>query len=159
MSGSMSREAILAVYEEGPGAVVILVQTLISEYAARIAKLEEKVKSLKDQINKNSRNSSKPPSTDAFRKIKGQRKPSGKPVGGQKGYTLEMAELTFNVSAISSSSRLSSAMSRILARVRLRPDDLPLRRYRFRSARSSSFKATTCNFFLPMIYYMVCCKI
>lgn len=67
--------------------------------------------------------------------------------------------LTFNVSAISSLSRLSSAMSRILARVRLRADDLPLRRYRFRSARSSSFKATTCNFFLPRIYYMVCCKI
>ena len=51
--------------------------------------------SLEDQINKNSRNSSKPPSADTFRKIKGQRKPSGRPVDGQKGHkghTLEMAE-------------------------------------------------------------------
>ena len=50
---------------------------------------------LEDQINKNSRNSSKPPSTDTFKKIKGQRKPSEKSVGGQKGHkghTLEMAE-------------------------------------------------------------------
>ncbi|MHB8119812.1 MAG: IS66 family transposase zinc-finger binding domain-containing protein [Methanothrix sp.] len=39
--------------------------------------------------------SSKPPSTDTIRKIKCQRKPSGKPVGGQKGHkghTLEIAE-------------------------------------------------------------------
>ncbi|RPH74990.1 IS66 family transposase [bacterium] len=95
---SLSREDILAVYEEGPEAVVALVQTLCSitdKQSARIAELEERVKSLEDQINKNSRNSSKPPSTDTFRKIKGQRKPSGKSVGGQKGhkgYTLEMAE-------------------------------------------------------------------
>jgi hypothetical protein len=98
ISISLSREDILAVYEEGPEAVVALVQTLCSitnKQAARIAELEERVKSLEDQINKNSRNSSKPPSTDPFRKIKGQRKPSGKSVGGQKGHkghTLEMAD-------------------------------------------------------------------
>ena len=92
---SLSREDILAVYEEGPEAVVALVQTLFSKQAARIAELEERLKSLEDQINKNSHNSSKPPSTDTFRKIKGQRKPSGKSVGGQKGHkghTLEMAK-------------------------------------------------------------------
>ena len=87
----LSREDILAVYEEGPEAVcaIIILQ------AARIAELEERLKSLEDQINKNSHNSSKPPSTDTFRKIKGQRKPSGKSVGGQKGHkghTLEMAK-------------------------------------------------------------------
>ena len=80
ISTSLSREDILAIYNEGPDAVcaIILIQ------AARIVELEERVKSLEDQINKNSRNSSKPPSTDTFRKIKGQRKPSGRPVGGQK---------------------------------------------------------------------------
>lgn len=88
---SLSREDILAIYAEGPEAVcaIILMQ------AARIAELEERLKSLEDQINKNSRNSSKPPSADPFRKIKGQRKPSGKSVGGQKGHkghTLEMSE-------------------------------------------------------------------
>jgi transposase len=98
MTISLNREEILAVYNEGPEAVVALVQILLSiseKQAARIAELEERIKSLEDQINKNSRNSSKPPSTDTFRKIKGQRKPSGKPVGGQKGHkghTLEMAE-------------------------------------------------------------------
>ena len=95
---SLTREDILAIYEEGPEAVVALVQTLcsiINKQAARIVELEERVKSLEDQINKNSRNSSKPPSTDSFKKIKGQRKPSGRSVGGQKGHkghTLEMAE-------------------------------------------------------------------
>jgi len=94
----LSREDILAVYEDGPEAVVALLQTLCSitdKQMARIAELEERVKSLESQINKNSRNSSIPPSTDTFRKVKGQRKPSGKPVGGQKGHTghtLEMVE-------------------------------------------------------------------
>jgi transposase len=95
---SLSREEILAFYEEGPEAVIVPMQTLcsiINKQAARIAELEEKVKSLEDQNNKNSSNSSKPPSTDTFQKIKSQRKSSGKPVGGQKGHkghTLEMAE-------------------------------------------------------------------
>ena len=98
ISTSLSREDILAIYEEGPEAVIATIQILcsiINKQAARIAELEERVKSLEDQINKNSRNSSKPPSTDTFRKIKGQRKASGRPVGGQKGHkghTLEMAE-------------------------------------------------------------------
>ncbi|MCX6680799.1 MAG: DUF6444 domain-containing protein, partial [Methanothrix sp.] len=86
---SLSREDILAIYEVGPEAVVAPMQTfcsIINKQAARIAELEEKVKSLEDQNNKNSRNSSKPPSTDAFQKIKSQRKSSGKPVGGQKGH-------------------------------------------------------------------------
>jgi transposase len=91
----LSREDILAIYEEGPEAVVAFIQTLFSIQAARIAELEEKVKSLQDQINKNSRNSSKPPSTDAVKKTRSQRRRSGKPVGGQKGHkghTLEMVE-------------------------------------------------------------------
>ena len=87
----LSREDILSIYDEGPDAVVALTQTL----CATIIHLEERVKSLEDQNNKNSRNSSKPPSTDTFQKIKGQRKPSSKPVGGQKGHkghTLEMTD-------------------------------------------------------------------
>jgi len=86
---SLSREDILALYEEGPEAVIapmLALVSIINKQAARIAELEERIKSLEDQINKNSRNSSKPPSTDTFQKIKGQRKPSGKPVGGQKGH-------------------------------------------------------------------------
>jgi len=88
---SLSREDILAVYEEGFEAVCAIIML----QAARIAELEERVKSLENQINKNSRNSSKPPSTDTFKKTKSQRKPSGRSVGGQKGHkghTLEMAD-------------------------------------------------------------------
>ncbi|MCM1987426.1 IS66 family transposase, partial [Methanococcoides seepicolus] len=70
------RKEILAVYEQGPEAVVTLVTTLydiiaeqqkiIELQAARITELEERVKKLEDQLKKNSRNSSKPPSTDVF---------------------------------------------------------------------------------------------
>ena len=98
ISISLSREDILAIYEEGPEAVIASTQTfcsIINKQAARIAELEERVKSLEDQINKNSRNSSKPPSTDTFRRPKGLRKQSGKSVGGQKGHkghTLKMVD-------------------------------------------------------------------
>jgi len=87
----LSREDILQIYDKGHDAVVALIQTL----CAIIIRLEERVKSLEDQTNKNSRNSSKPPSTDTIRKTRSQRKSSGKPAGGQKGHkghTLEMAE-------------------------------------------------------------------
>ena len=47
----LSREDILAIYEEGPEAVVALVQTIFSKQAARIAELEERLKLLEDQIN------------------------------------------------------------------------------------------------------------
>lgn len=54
--------------------------------------------------------------------------------------------LTFNASEIVSSSHSSSAKRSILARVRLLAEDLPLRRYCFRSSRSCSFKLTMCSF-------------
>gem|GEM_PF-1576212 len=88
---SLSREDISAIYEEGFESVYAVVMLL----SARIVELEERVKVLEDQINKNSRNSSKPPSTDTFKKIKSQRKPTGRSVGGQKGHkghALEMVE-------------------------------------------------------------------
>lgn len=89
----MNREDILKVYEEGPEAVVELVQSLFSI----IARLEKRIKKLEDQINKNSRNSSKPPSTDGFKKPqpKSLREKGKHPVGGQKGHpgrTLSMTE-------------------------------------------------------------------
>jgi len=90
----MNSEDILKVYEEGPEAVVELVQSLF----AIIARLEERIKKLEDQVHKNSRNSSKPPSTDGFKKPqpKSLREKGKHPVGGQKGHpgrTLSMTEL------------------------------------------------------------------
>ncbi len=91
----MEREEILTIYEAGPEAVIILINHLTS----RIAELEERVKSLEERLNKNSSNSSKPPSTDAYAtkkpKPKSRRIKSGKKVGGQKGHpgtTLRMVD-------------------------------------------------------------------
>jgi len=89
----MKREDILKVYEEGPEAVVELVQSLF----AIIARLEERINKLEEQVNKNSRNSSKPPSSDGFKKPqpKSLREKGKRPVGGQKGHpgrTLCMTE-------------------------------------------------------------------
>ena len=91
----MEREEILAIYEADPDAVINLIEQLL----ATIAKLEERVKSLEERLNKNSRNSSKPPSTDDYAskkpKPKSRRLKSGKKVGGQKGHpgtTLRMVD-------------------------------------------------------------------
>lgn len=55
--------------------------------SVRIEQLEERVKELENRLNKNSSNSSKPPSSDGLkRKPKSQRESSGKKRGGQAGH-------------------------------------------------------------------------
>lgn len=53
-----------------------------------IAQLNQTIQELKEQLNRNSKNNSKPPSSDGFKKPapKSLRKPSGKKAGGQKGH-------------------------------------------------------------------------
>ncbi|MFQ6823360.1 MAG: DUF6444 domain-containing protein [Agathobacter sp.] len=53
-----------------------------------IVQLNQTIQELKEQLNKNSKNSSKPPSSDGYKKTapKSLRKPSGKKVGGQDGH-------------------------------------------------------------------------
>lgn len=77
-----SREEILAIYDRGPEAVIDLVTLL----AKRTAELEERVRLLERQLNKNSRNSSKPPSTDRLSKPKSLRSKSERTIGGQVGH-------------------------------------------------------------------------
>lgn len=76
-----SREEILASYDRGPEAVI----DLFTLQAKPVSELEERVRSLERQLNKNSSNSSKPPSTDCISKPKSLRGKSDRPAGGQVG--------------------------------------------------------------------------
>jgi transposase len=77
-----SREEILAIYYRGPEAVI----DLFTLQAKRTSELEERIRSLERQLNKNSSNSSKPPSTDRISKPKSLRGMSDRPAGGQLGH-------------------------------------------------------------------------
>jgi transposase len=79
----INRDAIRAVYAEGEAAVIALVESLVE----RINRLEARVEALENQLSKNSRNSSKPPSGDGFgKRTKSLRRPSERPSGGQPGH-------------------------------------------------------------------------
>jgi transposase len=52
----------------------------------QVLSLTERVAELEQRLNKNSGNSSKPPSSDGLAKLKSLRKPSKKKTGGQKGH-------------------------------------------------------------------------
>jgi len=68
----------------------------INIQAAQIGVLKAENQKLKDIINKNSANSSKPPSTDGFKKIFNSREKSGKKVGGQPGHKGHIPKLYEN---------------------------------------------------------------
>lgn len=84
------REQLVELFKQNPEAGADLVLSLLD----RCDKLEERIKSLE----RNSRNSSKPPSSDIGKpkpNPKSQRKKSGKKPGGQpghKGSTLELVD-------------------------------------------------------------------
>ena len=79
----MSQDEIRAVYAQGEEAVTVLVTSLVG----RIEKLETQVEDLKGRLSKNSRNSSKPPSKDGFKKrTKSLRRKSEKTSGGQANH-------------------------------------------------------------------------
>lgn len=103
----LTREEALAIYHAGPDTVVRVLLEMdarihgleqqVSALAVRLDASEQRVKHLESQLAKNSRNSSKPPSTDGFQKPapKSLREKSERPSGGQPGHagqTLAMAE-------------------------------------------------------------------
>jgi transposase len=88
----MKREEILALCASNPE-VIAYIESLESQ----IKELTQRVIALESRLNQNSRNSSKPPSTDFFIKEKpnpkSRRKKTGKKPGGQEGHpgtTLDM---------------------------------------------------------------------
>lgn len=86
----LSGEEIRAVYDQGPEAIRALVERLwglIDQHQAQLVELRARVKELEAQVATNSRNSSKPPSSDSFtRPPRSLRQPSGRKSGGQPGH-------------------------------------------------------------------------
>jgi len=93
---SITRKQIRAVYDQGPEAVEDLVLSLVDSINQLIdisEKQEKRIKKLEAQINKNSRNSSKPPSTDSPFKNKDKKKKQSTGVKKKrKGTTLKQVE-------------------------------------------------------------------
>jgi len=89
-----THDEVHAAYQQGEEAVVQLIDYL----AWDLQTLQDQLQALQDQLNKNSKNSSKPPSSDGLKKTprtKSQRKPGDKKNGGQEGHvgrTLEPVE-------------------------------------------------------------------
>lgn len=82
-------------------ATIIQQNQQIEQFQKQIAELLEEISRLRDQLSKDSHNSSKPPSSDGFKKsrknktTRSLRQSSGKTPGGQKGHTghtLQMIE-------------------------------------------------------------------
>ncbi|MGQ0601565.1 MAG: IS66 family transposase [Anaerolineales bacterium] len=83
----ITREEIMAVYEQGPEVVVTLVEGIMVSFQQQIEQLQAQVKQLQDQLALNSRNSGKPPASDGLkRQTKSLRTPSGKKSGAQPGH-------------------------------------------------------------------------
>jgi len=86
----LTHEEIRVVYDQGSEAISALIESLcalIDQQQAQLAALRARVKELEGQLATNSRNSSKPPSSDSFTKPpRSLRQPSGRKSGGQPGH-------------------------------------------------------------------------
>jgi transposase len=86
----LSRDEILTAYAAGPEALAQLVETIRSQMGQQIATLTARVAELEARLNKDSHNSSKPPSSDGLSKkparSRSLRRRSGKTSGGQPGH-------------------------------------------------------------------------
>jgi transposase len=84
-------EEVRTIYRQGEEAVVTLVVGLVALYQEQVAinrALEARIQALEDRLNKDSHNSSKPPTSDGLKKPHkhGLRHKSGKKSGGQEGH-------------------------------------------------------------------------
>jgi transposase len=84
---------IRAIYQQGEEATVALYERLV----ATIRAMESRIQALEDQLDKDSHNSSKPPSSDGLKKKpKSLRHKSSKKSGGQEGHAGHRLELVAN---------------------------------------------------------------
>ena len=79
-----TQEEVRAAYREGEEAVVVLFEKLVAKSQA----MEGRIQALEDRLNKDSHNSSQPPTSDGLKKVRkhGLRHKSGKKSGGQIGH-------------------------------------------------------------------------
>lgn len=95
---AVNREEILDLCRTNPEAIVDIIERqdrIITQLTEKIVQLEARITELEARLNRNSRNSSQPPSTDGYRRPQSPRKKGEKPPGGQKGHkgqTLEWVE-------------------------------------------------------------------
>ena len=95
---AINREEILELCRTNPEAIVDIIERqdrIITQLIEKIVQLEARIAELEAQLNRNSRNSSPPPSTDGYQRPQSPRKRGEKPPGGQKGHkgqTLEIVE-------------------------------------------------------------------
>jgi transposase len=95
---AVNREEILDLCRTNPAAIVDIIERqdrIITQLTEKIVQLEARITELEARLNRNSRNSSQPPSTDGYRRPQSPRKKGEKPPGGQKGHkgqTLELVE-------------------------------------------------------------------
>jgi len=81
-SKKLTREQVLALYKAGPEAILSLIEYLQETNQ----QLHERLQEIGRQLQKNSRNSHKPPYSDGIKKIPKVRKLSGRKPGEQKGH-------------------------------------------------------------------------
>ncbi len=86
-----THEEIYEAYQQGEEAVQALFATVnaqVEQLALHVQELHDAMQPLRDQVQKNSRNSRKPPSSDGLKKprTKSLRKPGQHPNGGQPGH-------------------------------------------------------------------------
>lgn len=93
---NLDEQKIIETYNNGITEVISLIKTMNTELNSQISELKEentklnaRLSQLESRLNKNSNNSSKPPSSDGYKKpkITNSRKKSEKKTGGQPGHT------------------------------------------------------------------------
>jgi hypothetical protein len=86
--------------ERAVALAVAPLQAALAEEEAKQAKAHSEIMRLKSSLGKDSSNSSKPPSTDGFKKIVNSRVKSGRKVGGQKGHKAHQIKLPENLDTL-----------------------------------------------------------